>query len=200
MKRVAVLASGRGSNLQALLDAAGRQLPAEIAVVISDRPQAMALARAARVGVPASFCDPRGLRREEHDSRIAKICEEHRVDAIALAGYMRILSPVLVDRFPGRILNVHPSLLPSFPGLEAQRQALEHGVKVTGATVHLVDVGLDTGPIVLQEAVPVHEADTVATLSERILAAEHRIYPRALALLLGGAVRIESRRTHLAGE
>jgi phosphoribosylglycinamide formyltransferase-1 len=198
--RVAVLASGRGSNLQALLDNVrwGRLL-AQIAVVISDRAQAPALERARQAGVPAVFCDPRGRPREEHDRAMLRVCEAHGVEVVALAGYMRLLSASFVAAFPCRILNVHPSLLPAFPGLDAQRQAFDHGVKVTGATVHLVDAGLDTGPILLQEAVPVLDSDTVESLSHRILDAEHRIYPRALDLLLSGRFRVQGRRALLEG-
>ena len=195
MRRVAVLASGRGSNLQALLDAVSTgRLLAQIAVVISDRALAPALERARQAGVPAVFSEPRGRPREEHDGTMLRVCEAHGVEVVALAGYMRLLSSSFVAAFPGRILNVHPSLLPAFPGLEAQRQALDHGVKVSGATVHLVDAGLDTGPILLQEAVPVLDTDTVETLSSRILEAEHRIYPRALGLLLSGCFQVQGRR------
>jgi len=200
-RRVGVLVSGRGSNLQALIDAAREgRLGGEIAVVVSNVEEAPALARARRAGIPAVFREYRGRPREEFDLEVADVLESHGVDLVCLAGYMRLLSPAFVQRFPGRVVNVHPSLLPAFPGLEAQRQAWEHGVRVSGATVHLVDEGLDRGPIVLQEAVPVLDDDTPEHLAERILAAEHRIYPRAVRSLLEGRYRIEGRRVVLEGE
>jgi phosphoribosylglycinamide formyltransferase-1 len=195
MKRVGVLISGRGSNLQALIDAAREgELGGEIAVVISNVESAPGLDRARRAGIPALFRDHRGRRREDYDREIAEILKDHGVDLVCLAGYMRLLSLDFVRAFPGRIANVHPSLLPAFPGLEAQSQALAHGVKVSGATVHLVDEGLDSGPIVAQEAVPVEERDTSETLAARILEAEHRIYPRAVRILLDGRYHVEGRR------
>jgi phosphoribosylglycinamide formyltransferase 1 len=195
LKRVGVLISGRGSNLQALIDAqkAGR-LGGELAVVISNVETAPGLDRARAAGVPAILCDHRGRSREVHDADMIGRLQEHQVDVVCLAGYMRLLSPAFIETFRGRILNVHPSLLPAFPGLDAQHQAWDHGVKVSGATVHLVDEGLDSGPIVLQEAVPVLDSDDAETLSARILEAEHRIYPRAVSLLLSGAYRVEGRR------
>ena len=197
-KRIGVLVSGRGSNLQALIDAAREgRLGGEVAVVVSNVEDAPALARARRSGVPAVFHKQGGRSREESDLEIADILAGHEVDLVCLAGYMRLLSGAFVGRYPGRIVNVHPSLLPAFPGLEAQRQAWEHGVKVSGATVHLVDEGLDNGPIVAQEAVPVLDGDTPEHLAERILAAEHRIYPRAVRLLLEGRYRIDARRVVL---
>lgn len=198
MKRVGVLVSGRGSNLQALIEAArAGRLGGEIAVVVSNVEEATALDRARRAGVPAVFRDHRGRSREAFDGEIAGILREHGVELVCLAGYLRILSPSFVRLFSGRILNVHPSLLPSFPGLDAQRQALDHGVKVSGATVHLVEEALDAGPILLQEAVPVLPADSVESLSARILEAEHRIYPRAVRIVLSGAFRLEGRRVVL---
>lgn len=195
MKRVGVLVSGRGSNLEALIDAAGaHRLGGEIAIVVSNVEAAPALERARNAGIPAVFRDHRGRRREDFDQEIAGMLRERAVDLVCLAGYMRMLSPGFVRAFPGRVVNVHPSLLPAFPGLEAQRQAREHGVKVSGATVHLVDEGLDSGPIVLQEAVSVLDSDTPESLAARILEAEHRIYPRAVRILLGGRYRIEGRR------
>lgn len=195
MKRVGVLISGRGSNLQALLDAAAAgRLGGPVAVVVSNVEDAAGLERARRALVPA-LCRPHGGKsREDHDRELVAILREHRVDLVCLAGYMRILSDVLLDAFSGRILNVHPSLLPAFPGHHPQRQALEHGVKVSGATVHFVDKTLDGGSIVLQEAVPVEDDDTEETLAARILEAEHRIYPRAVRLVLEGAYRIDGRR------
>ena len=195
MKRIGVLISGRGSNLQALLDAQKEgRLGGEIGVVLSNVETAAGLERARRAGVPAVVCDHRGRSREVHDGDVIERLRTHAVDLVCLAGYMRLLSPAFIQAFAGRTLNVHPSLLPAFPGLHPQRQALAHGVKVSGATVHLVDEGLDSGPIVLQEAVPVLDADTEETLSERILDAEHRLYPRAVALILSGRYRIEGRR------
>jgi phosphoribosylglycinamide formyltransferase-1 len=162
--------------------------------VISNVETAFGLERARQAGITALFRSHRGRRREEYDAEIVALLEEHGVDLVCLAGFMRLLSPVLVRAFPSRILNIHPALLPAFPGLEAQRQAVEHGVKVSGATVHLVDEGLDSGPIVVQEAVPVQDTDDAETLAHRILEVEHRIYPRAVRLLLAGRYRIEGRR------
>jgi phosphoribosylglycinamide formyltransferase-1 len=194
-RRVGVLASGRGSNLQALVDAQKRgELGGEIVVVLSNVEDAQALERARRAGIPAVFRDHRGRQREAYDAEVAAILRAHGVEVVCLAGYMRLLSPAFVRAFEGRILNVHPALLPAFPGLHAQRQALEHGAKVSGATVHLVDAGLDSGPIVLQEAVRVLSTDTEDTLAARILEAEHRIYPRAVRALLEGRCRVEGRR------
>lgn len=195
MNPIGVLASGRGSNLQALIDAsAANALGGRIAVVVSNVESAPALDRARRAGIPTVFRDHRGRKREEFDRELVGILGGQGVELVCLAGYLRILSPAFIQAFPGRILNVHPSLLPAFPGLDAPRQAWEHGVKVSGATVHLVDQGLDSGPIVAQEAVPVLAADTPETLARRILEAEHRIYPRAVRLLLEGRLRIEGRR------
>lgn len=198
MRRVGVLVSGRGSNLQALLDAqrAGN-LGGEIVVVISNVDSAAALDRARDAGVPAVFRDHRGRVREAYDVELVGVLRAHAVDLVCLAGFMRLLSPDFVRAFAGRIANVHPSLLPAFPGQGAQLQALAHGVKVSGATVHLVDEGLDNGPIVLQEAVPVADDDTPESLAARILEAEHRIYPRAVRILLEGRYRIEGRRVVL---
>jgi phosphoribosylglycinamide formyltransferase-1 len=193
-KRIGVLVSGRGSNLQALLDACrDGSLDGEIAVVISNVETAAGLERALAAGVPALYRDHRSKDRQAFDLEIAGLLEQHDVQLVCLAGFMRLLSPAFIARFAGRIVNVHPSLLPAFPGQHAQRQALEHGVKITGATVHLVDAGLDSGPIVMQEAVPVLGADDLESLSARILAAEHRLYPRAVAALLPG-YRLAGRR------
>jgi phosphoribosylglycinamide formyltransferase 1 len=194
--RVGVLISGRGSNLQALIDAerAGR-LGGTLALVISNVATAAGLGRAREAGVPAIVCAHGGRSREAHDQEMVEHLRGAKVDLVCLAGYMRLLSPAFVRAFPGRILNVHPSLLPSFPGLDAQRQALEAGVKVSGATVHLVDEALDAGPIVLQEAVAVRDDDTPETLAERILRAEHHIYPEAVRLVLEGRLRVEGGRT-----
>jgi phosphoribosylglycinamide formyltransferase-1 len=198
MKRLGVLISGRGSNLQALIDAqrAGT-LGGEIAVVISNVESAPGLERARAAGLPAVSCAHQGRPREDHDREMVALLRRHAVDLVCLAGYMRLLSPVFLEAFRGRILNVHPSLLPAFPGRDAQRQAWEHGVKVSGATVHLVEAGLDSGPILLQEAVPVAEDDTVERLSARILEAEHRLYPRAVRIVLDGGYRVDGRRVRL---
>ena len=193
--RIGVLISGRGSNLQALLDAAAAQaLGGQVVVVISNLADAAGLERARRAQVPAIVQDHRGRPREDHDRSLLEHLRAHDVNLVCLAGYMRLLSPVLIRAYPGRVLNVHPSLLPAFTGLDAQRQAWEHGVKVSGATVHLVDEGLDTGPIVLQEAVPVLSGDTPQSLAARILDAEHRIYPQAVHLVLSGRLAREGRR------
>jgi phosphoribosylglycinamide formyltransferase-1 len=200
-RRVGVLASGRGSNLQALIDAQKRgELGGEVVVVLSNVESAQALERARRAGIPAVFRDHRGRRREEYDAEVASILRAHGVEVVCLAGYMRLLSPAFVHAFEGRILNVHPALLPAFPGLHAPRQALEHGAKVSGATVHLVDAGLDSGPIILQEAVRVLSTDTEETLAARILEAEHRIYPRAVRALVEGRCRVEGRRVTVEEE
>jgi phosphoribosylglycinamide formyltransferase-1 len=199
-KRIGVLVSGRGSNLQALLAAqAAGALGGEIAVVISNVEAAPALERARAAGVSALGLDSRGVERAAFDAKLAVLLRERQIDLVCLAGYMRLLSAAFVRSFAGRILNVHPSLLPAFPGLEAQRQALEHGVKVSGATVHLVDDGLDSGPIVLQEAVAVLDDDSTDSLAARILAAEHRIYPRAVRILLEARYRIQGRRVVVTG-
>jgi phosphoribosylglycinamide formyltransferase 1 len=193
---VGVLASGRGSNLQALLDACARpEFPARIAVVISDREQAVALERARGAGVEALWVNPKDFGdRQAFDLALVDELQRREVGLVCHAGFMRILSPAYVRAFAGRALNVHPSLLPAFPGLHAQRQALEHGVKVAGATVHFIDEGVDTGPIVLQAAVPVERGDTEETLAARILVQEHRLYPEAVELFAQGRLRIEGRR------
>jgi phosphoribosylglycinamide formyltransferase-1 len=198
---IGVLISGRGSNLQALIDAQQRgELGGEIAIVVSNVETAAGLERARRAGIPVVVRDHRGREREDFDAELVRVLRDHGVELVCLAGFMRLLSPVFIRAFAGRVLNVHPALLPAFPGLDAQRQALEHGVKVSGATVHLVDEGLDSGPIVAQEAVPVRSEDTAETLAARILEAEHRIYPRAVRLLLEGRCRVEGRRVIVEGE
>jgi phosphoribosylglycinamide formyltransferase 1 len=198
-KRIGVLLSGRGSNFEALADsvAAGRIPNATIAIVISNRESAPGIAKARDRGIPAQVIASTGLEREAYDKLAVEVLREKKVDLVCLAGYMRLLSPYFVAAFPNRILNIHPSLLPAFPGLEAQRQALEHGVKFTGCTVHFVDENLDAGPIVIQAVVPVEDCDTVETLSERVLAEEHRIYSEAVRILLEGRYRIEGRRVLL---
>jgi phosphoribosylglycinamide formyltransferase-1 len=193
--RVGVLISGRGTNLQALLDAsAAGRLGGEVVVVVSNRAAAPGLERARRAGVATVVCPHVDKSRADHELEVVARLREHQVDLVCLAGYMRVLSEAFLGAFPGRILNIHPSLLPAFPGTHPQRQALLHGVKVSGATVHFVDQSLDGGPIVLQEAVPVEDDDSEETLATRILEAEHRIYPRAVRLVLEGAVQLDGRR------
>ena len=200
MKRLGILLSGRGSNFEAIADevAAGR-IDAEIGLVISNRPEARGLEAAGRRGLPAVSIPSKGLDREEYDAMLVRELKAKAVDLICLAGFMRLLSATFVRAFPQRILNIHPSLLPAFPGLDAQKQALEHGVKITGCTVHLVDEFLDAGPIVLQAAVPVLDEDTVDSLSARILKEEHRIYSEAIRIMLGDNFRIAGRRVIAAG-
>ena len=195
-KRIGVLLSGRGSNFEALAESvvAGRIPNAEIAIVMSNREGAPGIERAKARGIAARVIPSKGLEREVYDRQVVAGLNEHKVDLVCLAGYMRLLSPYFVAAFPNRILNIHPSLLPSFPGLEAQRQALEYGVKFAGCTVHFVDENLDAGPIVLQAVVPVGDGDTEATLSEKILREEHRIYSEAVKLVLEGRFRIAGRR------
>jgi phosphoribosylglycinamide formyltransferase-1 len=193
---VAVLASGAGTNLQALLD--HPTVGPRVRLVVSDRSEAGALERARRAGVEAIHHDPRSFgSREEHDAALADLLRSRGTDVICLAGYMRILTPAMVRAFWGRLLNVHPALLPAFPGAHAVRDALAWGVRITGVTVHLVDEEVDHGPIVLQEAVPVLDTDDVATLHARIREAEHRNYPEAVRLLLEGRLRVEGRRVVL---
>ena len=197
--RIGVLASGRGSNLQAIIDAieAGK-LDCRLAVVVSDRADAQALERARKHGTEAVFMDPKGYpNRDAFDQAVLAILAEHQVELVCLAGYMRVLSPMFVRALPGRIMNIHPALLPSFPGLHAQRQALQHGVKVSGATVHFVNEGVDTGPIICQAAVPVREDDTEETLAARILEQEHQLYPRAIRLYAEGRLEVRGRRVYV---
>ncbi len=195
-KRIGVLLSGRGSNFEALAESivAGRIPGAEIAIVISNRPDAPGIERVKARNLPAVVIPSKGLEREVYDRLIVALLQEHQVDLICLAGYMRLLSPYFVATFPNRILNLHPSLLPSFPGLESQRQALEYGVKFAGCTVHFVDESLDAGPIVLQAIVPIEDADTEETLSAKILKEEHRIYTAAVNMILKGNYKIVGRR------
>ncbi len=194
--RIGVLLSGRGSNFEALADsiAAGRIPGAEISIVISNREDAPGLVRAVARGIAAKAIPSKGMAREEYDRLVVEEMRKAGVELVCLAGFMRLLSPYFVAAFPQRILNIHPSLLPSFSGLEAQRQALEYGVKYTGCTVHLVDENLDAGPILTQAVVPVLDEDTDETLSARVLAMEHRIYTEAVRLVLSGQYRIEGRR------
>lgn len=194
--RIGVLLSGRGSNFEALADSisAGRIPGAEIAIVIGNREDAPGLTRASARGIPAKAIPSKGLPREAYDHLVVAELQKAGVELVCLAGFMRLLSPYFVAAFPQRILNIHPSLLPSFPGLEAQRQALEYGVKFTGCTVHLVDENLDAGPILAQSVVPIRDDDTDETLSARVLVEEHRIYTEGVKLILSGKYRIEGRR------
>jgi phosphoribosylglycinamide formyltransferase-1 len=195
-----ILASGRGSNLQAVLDAvAAGRLDAKVAIVISDREDSQALERARAAGVPARFIGPKAFpTREAHDAGMAGALRGAGVEVVVLAGYMRIVTRELLSAFPDRIINVHPSLLPAFPGIRAQRQALDYGVKLTGCTVHLVTERVDDGAIILQAAVPVHDDDTESTLADRILVEEHRLLPEALQLYAEGRVTIVGRRATIA--
>jgi phosphoribosylglycinamide formyltransferase-1 len=198
-KRIGVLLSGRGSNFEALADsvAAGRIPNAEIAIVISNRENAPGIEKAQARQIPAQVIPSRGLEREAYDKLVIAALEEKKVDLVCLAGYMRLLSPAFVAAYRGRILNIHPSLLPAFPGLESQRQAIEHGAKFSGCTVHFVDENLDAGPIILQAAVPIRDDDTPETLSARVLKEEHRIYTEAVRIVLEGRYRMEGRRVLL---
>ena len=195
-RRVGVLISGRGSNMTALADAAaaGSVPGALIVLVVSDKPQAAGLEAARARGIETAVVERRGRTREEHEREIIERLRESGVELVCLAGYMRLLSPCFVEEFRGRVLNIHPSLLPAFPGLDAQRQAVEHGVRVSGCTVHFVDETLDGGPVIIQRTVPVLDTDTPDTLAARILVEEHKAYPEALALVCSGDYRIIGRR------
>jgi phosphoribosylglycinamide formyltransferase-1 len=198
-KHIGVLLSGRGSNFEALADsvAAGRIPNADISIVISNRDDAPGIARARARGLDARVIPSKGLEREAYDRQVVAALREKNVDLVCLAGYMRLLSPYFVREFPERILNIHPSLLPAFPGLEPHRQAIEHGAKFSGATVHFVDENLDAGPIILQAVVPVEDSDTADTLAARVLKEEHRIYTEAARIVLEGRYRIVGRRVLL---
>jgi len=195
-KRIGILLSGRGSNFEAIADsvAAGRIPNAEIAVVVSNRENAPGIEKARQRGLEAVVIPSKGRQREEYDREVVALLEAKKIDLVCLAGFMRLLSPYFVEHFRNRILNIHPALLPAFPGLEAQKQALEWGVKYSGCSVHFVDENLDAGPIVAQAVVPVHDDDTEETLAARILREEHRIYTEAVSLVLSGKYRIEGRR------
>ena len=195
MKRLGILLSGRGSNFEAIArNVLSGRLHCEIGFVFSNRPDAPGLARARELGLPCGAIPSAGVDRAAFDRQVIDLLEQHRIDWVCLAGYMRLLSGGFVSHYQGRILNIHPSLLPAFPGLDAQYQALSHGVKITGCTVHLVDENLDSGPILLQAPVPVLDDDTIEILSARILQEEHRIYSEAIAWVLKGNYRIEGRR------
>lgn len=194
--RLAVLASGYGSNLQAILDAIERkEIDGRVEIVISDVEGAYALERARKHGIESVYINPREYKkREDFDRVLAGLLQERQIDLVVLAGYMRLLSPLFVETFRGRIMNIHPSLLPAFPGLNGVKKALSYGVKVSGCTVHFVDEGLDSGPIILQEAVPVFDEDTEESLHERIHRVEHRLYPKAIQLFIEHKLRLEGRR------
>ncbi|HEX8355096.1 MAG TPA: phosphoribosylglycinamide formyltransferase [Pyrinomonadaceae bacterium] len=198
---VGILISGRGSNMVALADAvAGGRVPgARVRIVVSDRPQAAGLGRARERGIETAVVERRGRTREEHEREVAAALRERGVELVCLAGYMRLLSPCFLGEFRGRVLNIHPSLLPAFPGLDAQRQAVEHGVRVSGCTVHFVDETLDGGPIITQRVVPVLDSDTPDALAARILREEHEAYPEALALVCSGRYEVEGRRVRREG-
>jgi len=201
--RLGVLASGRGSNLQALIDAIeAKTLDATIAVVVSNKPDAMALERAQRHGMKGIFLDPKSVAgesepRKAYDQKILEVLKGHDVQLVLLAGYMKIVTSVLIDAYQWHMMNIHPSLLPSFPGLNAQTQALEAGVKVSGCSVHFVTEGVDEGPIILQTSVVVEEHDTTETLSARILEKEHQLYPRAVQLFAEGRLCVEGRKAKI---
>ena len=194
-----VLASGSGSNLQSILDAcAAGNLDARVAVVISDNPDAYALQRGRDAGAAAVVVDPHAsASRAEHDGNVVAVLREHGADTVVLAGYMKLVTPVLLDAFPLRVINIHPALLPSFPGVHVQGEILEHGVKFSGCTAHFVDAGMDTGPIIIQAVVPVRDDDTPDTLAARVLREEHRIFPQALQYLAEGRLRLNGRRVLL---
>lgn len=197
--KIAVLASGSGSNLQAIIDEiATGLLPAELCLVISDKPDAYALQRAQKANVPTKILLPQDFTsRADYDAQLVQLLQAAKVEVVALAGYMRLVTPTLLNAFPQRVLNIHPALLPSFPGLHAQRQAFEYGVKVAGCTVHFVDEGMDSGPIILQAPVPVLDTDDADSLTARILEQEHIIYPLALRLLAEGKLHIVGRRVQI---
>lgn len=204
MKKVklGVLVSGRGSNLQAIIDnIENGSLSAEVAVVISDQAEAYALERARKHGIAAVHVSAKGYkgRRDDYDALLVQELRKHAADLVVLAGFMRIITKVLVSAFPDRIMNIHPALLPSFPGLHVQKAALEHGVKFSGCTVHFVDEGMDTGPIIIQAIVPVLDTDSEDSLSARILKQEHKIFPRAIQLYAEGRLKVEGRRVTVAG-
>ncbi|HZV81329.1 MAG TPA: phosphoribosylglycinamide formyltransferase [Geobacteraceae bacterium] len=198
--RIGVLISGSGTNLQAIIDKCeSGEIDGSVVCVISNKAAAFGLERASNHGIPAFHLDHRmHADRLDYDAALVALLREHKVDLVVLAGFMRIVTPTLLDAFPNRVMNIHPAILPSFPGLDAQRQALEYGVKVSGCTVHFVDSGTDTGPIILQSVVPVREGDTVETLSERIHVEEHKLYPAAIQLFAQGRLTVEGRRVRIS--
>lgn len=199
---IAVLVSGSGSNLQAIIDASERrEIPCRVALVISNKEDAYGLVRAAKHGIPTEVVRHRDFpTREAFDARLVETIRASGAELVCLAGFMRILTPVFVGAFPNRILNIHPALLPSFPGTHGPKQALDYGVRFTGCTVHYLDEGVDTGPVVVQAVVPVYDDDTEDSLAARILVQEHRIYPMAIRLHFQGKLRIEGRRVRIEGE
>jgi len=198
MKNLGILLSGRGSNFEAIArNVQAGKIPARIAVVISNREEAPGLAKARQMGFETRFLPSQGKGREDYDRAVVAVLKQFQVYLVCLAGFMRILTPYFIREFPQRILNIHPALLPAFPGLEAQKQALEYGVKFTGCTVHIVDEGVDTGPIVCQAVVPVLDGDTTESLSARILKEEHRLYSEAICVMLEEGIRFEGRRAIL---
>jgi len=201
-RRLAVLASGRGSNLQSILEACQEgRIKAEVVVVLSDQENAMALEKASRKGIPSFWLDSADFStKQEYEEKLAQVINDYQVDFILLAGFMRIFSPVFIRGVKGPILNIHPSLLPAFTGLNAQRQALEYGVRYSGCTVHFVDEGVDTGPIIMQAVVPLFPNDTEESVSERILREEHRIYPEVVQLLCEGKIRCVGRKVIITEE
>ncbi len=200
--RLGVLASGRGSNLQAIMDAIDEgRLAAEVVVVISDNGEAKALERARLRGIPAIHINPTQFPdKHTYEEAIVNTLKQHQVELVCLAGYMRLVGRVMLESFPNRIMNIHPALLPAFPGLHAQQRALEYGVRYSGCTVHFVDEGMDTGPIILQAVVPVLPDDTPETLADRILEQEHRIYPEAIALFAASRLEIRGKRVYIKEE
>jgi phosphoribosylglycinamide formyltransferase 1 len=199
MLKIGILVSGRGSNLQAIIDAIGmKKINAEITVVISNIPGVVALERAKKHGIKAVVINSKEFKdKAEYEKQVIKTLDEAKVGLVCLAGYMKLLSPIFVQHFKGKIMNIHPALLPAFPGLDVQRKALEYGVKYSGCTVHFVDEGCDTGPIIIQAVVPVMDNDTEEILSARILEKEHKIYPEAIKLFADGMLKVEGRRVKI---
>jgi phosphoribosylglycinamide formyltransferase-1 len=199
---IAVLVSGSGSNLQAIIDASERgDIPCRVGIVISNKADAYGLVRAKKHGIPTEVVDHKGFAtREEFDARLVEVIQDSGAELVCLAGFMRILTPVFVRAFPNRILNIHPALLPSFPGTHGPGQALSYGVRFSGCTVHFLDEGVDTGPIIVQAIVPVYDDDTEDTLAARILVQEHRIYPMAIRLFFSGRLAVEGRKVKIRGE
>lgn len=199
---VAVLISGSGSNLQAIIDASERgEIPCRVGIVISNKADAYGLVRAQKHGIPTEVVDHRGFpTREEFDAKLVEVIRKTGAELVCLAGFMRVLTPVFVRAFPNRILNIHPALLPSFPGTHGPRQALSYGVRFSGCTVHFLDEGVDTGPVIVQAVVPVYDDDTEEALAARILVQEHRIYPMAIRLFFAGKLAVEGRRVRVLGE
>lgn len=199
MINIGVLASGRGTNLQAIIEAVEEgRIEGEISIAVSDNPDAYALKRAKEHNIETQYIDFRSFKnKEDYDKKVVECLKEKKIDLVVLAGYMRILSPFFINAYKNKVMNIHPALLPSFPGLHAQKQAVEHGVKVSGCSVHFVDEGLDSGPIILQKAVEVKDNDTEESLTERILKEEHQIYPRAIQLFSEGRLVIKGRKVFI---